>query len=180
MKKTSFPRKYTERGLAKKYDRAIKYYNNGLIVEAFALLYAITETQLQAAFKFVIHDYCSIKIYEKIDFVYDWEYSHLIRILSEIRIISKSELGDFKRFQAGRNKAIHQLPMLGTHEKLDMHTIDSSFHSGKKAYLVAQSLVQKMFSEELRKVDLNNRTEQLKLSERYESAFISARKKRLI
>lgn len=180
MGKTRIPRKYTDRGVDKKFERTKKYYDKGDIIEAFALLYAVIETQLRAIFKFYLFDKLSIKMYDELDYHHKWEYSQLIRVLSEIRVLSYSDYQKFAQFQDGRHKAIHELPMPGLHEKLNMKTLNSSFNSGKKAYQIAKTKLEKLYRQEVNKINLDDPNERKKFIGRLEEVLKSGRKKQLV
>ena len=119
-------------------------------------------------------------MYEPLDFYHKWEYSQLIRILSELRIISYSDYQKFAQFQDGRHKAIHELPMPGLHEKLNMKTLNSSFKSGEKAYEIAKSRLEKLYRQEVKKINLDYPKEAKKFVKRLEEALKAGHKKQLI
>lgn len=180
MKNQKFPEAYGDRGTKAKFERAKKYYNDEKIVEAFSLLYAVIEIELSATFKMFLHDFLSIKLYEELDFLHDWEYPQLIRVLSELRILSNSDYQKFVQFQRGRHKAIHELPFAYLHEKLNMKTLDSSFKAGIKSHEIIWEKLGEIYNKNKSKIDFSNSAEKQKFQNVLEEVLKRGYEKRLI
>jgi len=147
------PKRYTFHGIQKKRKMVEKYYAKGQIIEAFAVLYAITEQQLLEVFKMRLQAEFAPKPWIDLESKHEWEYAQLIRVLNEINVLTDNEYQKFKLFQDGRHKAVHQLPLPHLHDKITKNNMDNSFNAGLQAYDIAESKAKKIIHESFSRID---------------------------
>ena len=138
------PRKYT-RAIVEKASFAKDLYLNNEIIEAFVILHASLEVDLQllwAMFLRQAQDPENTKRFKRSTRRL-WEYSQLVDLLNDVNMINDQKKELFDSFRIGRNNVVHNMMNM---EKLPKKKdLDHQFNAGLKAYNVTRTLFLKVF-----------------------------------
>ena len=131
--KNGFPKKYEPTAFKIYADKAKEAYEDGNYIEAFVFLHSTLEAYLLACWSSFKYLFSKEKI-GRISNPKKWDYLKLVDVLNEVNILSDSQASDFKKFNEGRNKIIHEIASPMKSGKLNQKLIDEYFKIGKKAF----------------------------------------------
>lgn len=134
------PRKYVDGGFKDKLELSQKHFEEGSLIEAFTVLYAVLEQRLKQIWSHYVRDINKKKYYDGFELRFDWEFPQIVRSLRELGELTEKEYQKFANFKSGRDKAVHVLPFPLEDDKTNMNILNQAFKSGLEADKIAYAL----------------------------------------
>jgi len=136
-----FPENYKLVNFNDYATKAKESYKKGDWIEAFVILYSILELELMAAWGCYVLNVTGKKKFRPLK--YAWEYTNLVELLYEFKLINESQKSIFTDFKKGRNDAVHNLlPPLK--KGISRKKFDDRFEKGLKAFQITNELLVKV------------------------------------
>jgi len=136
-----FPEKYKIANFNEYVQKANTSYENGDWIEAFVILYSILELELMAAWGCYVLNVTGKDKFKPLK--YAWEYSNLVELLFEFRLISEIEKSIFLDFKKGRNDAVHNL-LPPFRKQISRKNFELRFKKGLKAFKIINQVLRKV------------------------------------
>lgn len=145
------PKRYEPLPLDQYVTRAKTLYSKGEIMEAFLILYSTIEHMLLNVWASYVMQMTATRQYRIPR--EGWQYSELVKLLHDLKLINDSERSILLDFKKGRNEVVH---ILGTefNRKVTVQNLNHRFKNGVKSFAILHKLLSHNYSIDILKIRL--------------------------